>query len=242
MKRGHLTKKEKQKIARMTLAGLRQSVIARELGIGAASVSKVQRAMGLPTRLVIPEKEILELFHAGWGGHRIAKHLHVPVNQVYAVAHKNNFRRQDNVGYPTDPVAEAQLIEGIKKKEDYAIRLGKKYKVGLNKANRLAHEVLACPEFRPGASKPPLSSNFPQKHFDVAADSDVYIKLVKKIVDACYGGKLLAEEHDQIFVAACVKSFPAFKGQSQPVRDCLASNLTTAIHTLRTLDGALFVN
>jgi hypothetical protein len=163
--RWHLSTEEKEKIRELTLKGIRQSVIARTLKITAPIVSKVQRSLNLPTRLVVPEAKILQLFERGWGGYRISKHLHVPANQVFAVAHRNNFHRKDNAGYPTPAANEARFIEALKRREDYVLRLARKYKVGICKANRLAHEVLECPEFRPGAARPPLSSNFPQKHF-----------------------------------------------------------------------------
>jgi transposase-like protein len=165
-RRWHLTAEEKREIARRTRAGERQSKIARALGIGAPSVSRAQRAMGLPTRLVIPEEQILELFRQGWGGCRISKALHVPVNQVFAVAHKNNFRRADKRGYPTPVENEARFIEAVRNREDYCARMAAKYGIGITKAQRLARIVLNTPRFRPGASKPALSSDFPQKHHD----------------------------------------------------------------------------
>jgi hypothetical protein len=166
MKRWHLTDQERKEIARRTRAGERQSEIARALGIGAPSVSKAQRSMGLPTHLVIPEKKILRLFKRGWGGYRISKALNVAVNQVYGVAHRNGFRRKDAVGYPTPPENEANFIAAVRNRENYIIRLAKKYGIGICKAQRLAREVLKTPRFRPGASKPVLSSDFPQKHHD----------------------------------------------------------------------------
>jgi hypothetical protein len=164
--RWHVTAEERKQIRAMTRKGVRQSQIARALGIGAPSVSKAQVAMGLPTRLAVPEKKVMELFEKGWGGYRIARHLRVPVNQVYGVAHRHNFRRSDAAGYPTPPENEAAFIAAVKNREDYVIRLAAKYKIGIIKAGRLARQALNCPQFRPGATKPPLSSNFPQKHFD----------------------------------------------------------------------------
>jgi hypothetical protein len=163
--RGHVTVQEKAAIRRMTLRGVRQSIIARKLKITPPTVSKVQRSFNLPTRLVVPEARIMELFRKGWGGYRIHHFLKVPVNQIYAVAHRNNFKRADGVGYPTPPENEARFIDALKRREDYAKRLAHKYKIGLCKANRLAHEILGCPEFRPGLSKPVLSSNFPQNNY-----------------------------------------------------------------------------
>jgi hypothetical protein len=163
--RWHLSAKEKKTIRRMTKRGIRQSVIARTLGITAPSVSRAQRAMGLPTHLVWPEQRILALFKEGWGGYRISKYLHVPANQVYAVAHKNHFRRKDNVGYPTNSVKEAAFVEAVKRKENYSKRLARQYGVGLCKANRLAKQILGVRRLRPGLSKPSLSSDYPQRHF-----------------------------------------------------------------------------
>ena len=163
--RWHVTAAEKKEIARLTRAGIRQSVIARTLGIGAPSVSKVQREAGLPTRLIVPEAKILKLFTRGWGGYKISKHLHVPANQVYRVAHKNNFRRADGIGYPEPHGDVAGFIEAVKRGDGYIKVLARKYGVGFCQARRIALEIRGVPEFRRGLAKPPLSSNFPQKHF-----------------------------------------------------------------------------
>ena len=57
-----LSKDEIEQIQKLTLSGVRQSVISRMLGITAPSVSKCQRALGLPIRPVIPEAKIMDLF------------------------------------------------------------------------------------------------------------------------------------------------------------------------------------
>jgi predicted transcriptional regulator len=168
--RGRVTAAEKTEIRRLTLAGTRQSVIARTLHITAPSVSKAQRAMNLPTRLAvlpIPEETIMKLFLAGWAGHKIAKHLRVSAPKVFAVMHKHNFIRADKLGHKTPIENERRFIAAIKVREGYIRTLAKKYGVGFCRARAIAHQILGTIEFRPGASKPPLSSNFPQKHFDV---------------------------------------------------------------------------
>jgi hypothetical protein len=164
--RWHISSAEKAEIRRLTLLGTRQSVIARTLKIGAPSVSKAQIAMNLPTHIVIPEKAIMELFRAGWAGYEISKHLQVPANQVFAVAHKNNFIRPDKAGWHPPEANVRRFIEAINSREGYIRTLAKKYGVGFVRARRIAHEVLGTVEFRPGASKPPLSSTYPQKHYD----------------------------------------------------------------------------
>lgn len=163
--RWHVSNDEKEKIRELTLAGVRQSVIARTLKITAPTVSKLQRAMGLPTRLVIPEDEILRLFREGWGGYRIHRHLKIPVNQIYRVAHENGFRRADGIGYPEPHGDVAGFIEAVKNREDHIKHLAEKFGLGVCQANKIAHEILGTVQFRPGASKPPLSSNFPQKNY-----------------------------------------------------------------------------
>jgi predicted transcriptional regulator len=165
--RGHITAAEKTEIRRLTLAGTRQSVIARTLHITAPTVSKIQRSMGLPTHIVIDEKKIMELFEKGWAGYKIARELHTPANRVFAVAHKNNFHREDKAGWKTPMENERKFIEALKRREGYIRTLAKKYGMASCRARKIAHEILGTIEFRPGASKPPLSSNFPQKHFDV---------------------------------------------------------------------------
>jgi hypothetical protein len=163
--RWHVTPNEKHQIRRLTLRGVRQSVISRKLGISAPSVGKAQIAMALPTHLVWPEKQILQLFKSGWGGYRIHRHLHVPVNQIYAIAHRAGFKRKDGIGYPEPRGDVSGFIEAVKSREGYIGHLAKKFGVASCQASKLAHEVLKTVQFRPGASKPPLSSNFPQKHY-----------------------------------------------------------------------------
>jgi DNA-binding CsgD family transcriptional regulator len=233
--RWHLTAAERGRIRRLTLQRVPQSTIGRILGIGRSTVSKWQARMGLPTRVPIPEKKILQLFAKGWGGYKIAKRLHIAVSAVYKVAHKNNFHREDNAGYPTPPENEKRLIEALQRRENYAKRLAKKYGVGLVKANRLAHEVLACPEFRPGLSKPVLSSNFPQKHFDVKlARPDEYVELVQRVLDKCFDGKLPPLD-DARFVVAMMAAFAqtTLEKQPQPVLDSFATGLAQAIVAIR---------
>jgi transposase-like protein len=198
------TATEKRKIRERTLARDPQATIARSLHIDLKTLNRWQVWMRLPTRVPIPEKNIMLLFNKGWGGYRIAKHLHVAVSAVYKVAHQNNFRRADNVGYPTPKENEAAFIEAVKRREDYIVRLAEKYKIGICKAQRLAREVLATPRFRPGASKPVLSSDFPQKHFDPRmGDPDKAVLLVSEITRRFFGGKL--PEDTTQFVASCLQ-------------------------------------
>jgi hypothetical protein len=194
VKRWHLTAKEIRQIRKFTLQRVPQATIARIMCIGRDTVGKWQVRMGLPTRAPVPEKKILELFEKGWGGYRIAKHLHVAVSAVYKVAHKNSFHRADGAGYPTPAENEARFIAAVRNREDYIIRLARKYKIGICKAQRLAREILATPRFRPGLSQPALSSDFPQRHFDIALAGhqreEALAAIVKNALAAGFSGKL----------------------------------------------------
>jgi hypothetical protein len=119
--------------------------------------------MGLQTVPPIPEAEILKLLRDGMGQHRIHKMLGVSQPKVHAVMVKHGIQN----GHATTPKEnEERFIAALQRREGYIRTLARRYGVAFCRARRIAHEVLACPEFRPGASKPPLSSNFPQKHFD----------------------------------------------------------------------------
>jgi hypothetical protein len=210
----------------------------------AATVSKAQRAMGLPTRLPIPEKKIMELFAKGWGGYKISKHLHVAVSAVFKVAHKNNFHREDNAGYPTPPENEARFIAAVKNRENYVTHLAEKYSIGICKAQRLARQVLATPRFRPGASKPPLSSDFPQRHFATKlAQPDDYVQLVTKVCEKCFDGKLPPLD-DAALVAAMMAAFAQtiLEKQPQPVLDSFATGLAQAIVAIRGERNATWIH
>ncbi len=236
--RWHLSDAEKAKIRELTLAGVRQSEISRALGITAPSVSKAQRAMGLRTRLAWPEKKILRLFKRGWGGIRISKVLHVPANQVYRIAHDNHFRRADGIGYPEPHGDVAGFIQALKKRQGYIRSLAKAYGVGFCQAREIAHEVLATVRFRPGASKPALSSDFPQRHFDVKSGPDQFVELVERVLEKCFGGKLPLD--NAAFLAAMMAAFgqTTLQGQAQLVIDCFAEGLAQAIACIRQQNSA----
>jgi len=163
--RWHLTDEEKRQIKKLTRAKIRQSEISKLLRVGRDTVAKWQMRMGLPTRspLPAPEEKIMRLFERGLGGYTIAKRLHIPAYRVFKVAHKNNFHRKHNTGF-ADPEANVEgFIAAVKRRDDHIVNLAEKFNIGKVKANKIAHEVLKTLRFRSGRSKPPLSSNFPQR-------------------------------------------------------------------------------
>ena len=230
--RWHLSDGEKKKIARLTRARVPQSTIARNLHIGRDTVSKWQRKMGLPTVPPVPEKQILKLLRKGYGQHRIHKMLRVSQPKVHAVMVKHGIRN----GHATTPKEnEDRFIAAVQRREDYIVRLAEKYQVAMCRAQRLAHQVLATPRFRPGASKPALSSDFPQRHFDVElARPDNYIQLVQRVLEKCFDG-ILPQVDVGAFVAAMMTAFAqtTLHGQPEPILDSFAAGLREAVITLR---------
>jgi hypothetical protein len=242
-KRWHLTNEEKKKIRELTLKLVPQATIARRLNMDLRTLNRHQVWMRLAARPAIPEKRIMELFRKGWGGYRIARHLKIAVSAVYKIAHKNNFRRADGIGYPEPHGDVAAFIEAIKARQGYIKVLAKKYGVGFCAARRIAHEVLACPEFRPGACKPPLSSNFPQKSFDPKlATPDHFIEFVNRICNTCFNGKLPAIESSTFVSVMMTACGEILEGQPGPVIDSFAVGLTQAVNALRESQTARWKN
>jgi hypothetical protein len=237
MIRWHVTSQERQRIKRLTLARVPQATIARIIGLTAPSVAKCQRAMGLPTKVPTPEKQIVELFEKGWAGYRISKKLRCPANQVYAVAQKYGLnRRPDGAGNPKPKGDIAGFVQAVMEKRNYINHLRKQFGLGVCQANRLAHEVLGCLEFRPGASKPPLSSNFPQRNFDarVAGPAD-YEAVIVKVCEKCFNGTL-PDVEDSAFVDAIIfglQRTAVFTGMPAAVVEAFKAGLADALATLR---------
>lgn len=160
-KRWHLTKREKERIRRLTRAGMRQSEIARKLHIGADTISVWQRRLGLPTVPPLPETEILRLLRQGKGQNRIHRILRVSQPKVHAVMVANGIHRSDQQTVKGDIEG---FIEAIKNREGHIRALRKRFGLGYEQAHKLAHRVLRTKRFRPGAVKSVLSSDWPQKH------------------------------------------------------------------------------
>jgi hypothetical protein len=156
MRRGNITEKERRQIVALTRRGWKQVRIARKLGITAPSISKAQRAAGLPTRpRFAPDIFVVQFFQEGWPGRRIARHLHMPLERVYAAAHRLGFHYvKPLVG---DGLAFVKDVKDVKKR-DYVNRLAKKHGVAWATALRLAHRTTGIRRFKKGKGAPPLTS------------------------------------------------------------------------------------
>jgi hypothetical protein len=108
----------------------------------------------------------MRLLQKGLGLHPVARKLGIPMYRVRRVAKKNHWRRAEGNTGLADPEANVPgFIEAVKNREDHVRNLAHKFCIGEVRAYKIAHELLKTIRFRPGRSKPALSSAFPQKHF-----------------------------------------------------------------------------
>jgi hypothetical protein len=94
-----VTDKEREHIRMFSTVGMMQKNVAAEVGLCRATVSKVQKQLGLNPHSTEPlspafEKKILDLFREGHGAPFIAKKLDLPQHRVADVMHKFSLRQQ----------------------------------------------------------------------------------------------------------------------------------------------------
>jgi hypothetical protein len=237
-----LTAQDRARIKQLHEAGLLQVEIARAIGRHCDSVRKVLQEMGLPTQrpaTPVPEDKICELWHQGFGVPRIHEALHVSHRKVMATLKKLGLHR-DRPKLKGDV---AGFIAALREKPDYITRLAKKFGLRESRAQIIAREVLATLQFRPGPSKPPLSSDFPQKHFDRPAEPEDYIRIVDTVLHKCFGGQL-PELPDDVFAGAIVHALrrDALAGQPEHVVAEFQNGLLGAIETMREAQQAPWRN
>jgi DNA-binding transcriptional ArsR family regulator len=231
------------KVLELHRAGLSAKQIARKLGVTYSAVHKHLSAAGVsrhqhgPQRKPVDEQRVVELFRQGFGGYTIAKMLHAPANQVFEMRKKYGIPySKDGRGNPQPKGDIAGFLKDLERRAGYIAPLAKKHGLGICKANQLAHEYLGCIEFRPGASTPPLSSNFPMKEFDprLAGDHDM-LALVSRITDVCFDGRLPIEMPDDLFVSGIMLglSYSALKDQPQVILDNFRERLARQVKVLR---------
>jgi len=116
--------------------------------------------------------------------------------------------------------------------------------VGFCAARRIAHEVLATPRFRPGVSKPALSSDFPQRHFDPKfTGPETYVMLVQKILQKCFDGKIPPLDTPSLVGVMMAAFTPTtLAGQPEIVLHSFAAGLTEAVDALRQSENCAWKN
>jgi hypothetical protein len=169
--RAHLTPSEKRAITRLALQGVQSAAIARKLKIGRDTIVHFRQGAGLPhgwPKLTNGQKDAVTVLSCLGVPHKtIAAKLHLKFHHVRIVAIERKLLRPDGTLYGTKQTPRGNIpgfVDAIKAREDRIRVLREKFGLGIEKANRLAHAVLDTREFRPGLSRPVLSSVYPQKH------------------------------------------------------------------------------
>ncbi len=154
--RWHVTLEEKREIHRLRRTGMTLTSIARRMHLTRNTVAK-----WAGPKPPIPEAAILDLIHQGIGQLYIHELLHVSVRKIHQVAVKHGIQYA-NAKTPKEN--EERFSEAVIRGENYIRTLAQQHRVAKNRAHKLAHEIRETIKFAPGPSKPPLSSNFPQRH------------------------------------------------------------------------------
>ena len=227
-----LTAKEKRKIVARTRAGEKQVEIARRFGCCVHTIREVQRAAGLQLfRPLTPEveKEVVELLRRGIGQNRVSKLTRVSERKVRAIMRKHGIHHKVG-GLPLPQEKHARIAAAVLRREDYCIRISEKYNVSKDIVRRIAHEIHGPGRLLGFPVWPPMSSYFPQKHFDVkTAGPEQYVQLVQRVLEKSCDGKFpFGREHDVHFIAAMLACFQHYAPMGRP-KSCGSSGRTLGL-------------
>ena len=154
---------QREEIRRLTLSGMRTTHIATELKLNRNTVIKTRKALGLPGKPILPEKQILALLKTGMEQREIGRTLGVPHRKVGAIARAAGYAR------PRRGLSEIQfrsLLTDIGRRQGSAASLAKKHAISYKLVLKLAHLLLGCGRFLP-SHKNPLSSDMPSNFVPV---------------------------------------------------------------------------
>jgi transposase len=202
----HLTRSEKRNIAALTREGVKQIEIARRFGCGVDTVRAAQKASGIGRWVMLTpevEREAVALLRLGHGQYRVAQMCRVSQKKIHKLLAK--YRIVHKAGDPglklKKPEVYRQLVDAVRKREDFVIRLAEKYGVSPCTVSRIAHENLGDGKFLP--KWPPLESYIPQKWFEAlptADDAEISLHIVN-FVNGCFENRLIENESRLVEVA-----------------------------------------
>lgn len=245
MRKGyHHLRKEQVKAIRKMSKRKSQKEIADALGIHRNSVYRYQALLGLHARHQFPaaaETQIVELLKTPMSFRNIAEQTGASEHFVRLIRIKHNVVHP-SPGFIPMPVR-VKLDDEIKNHRNYLCDLAPKLGVGYKTVNKRAHKILGVTHFRPGRTPQPLSSNFPERNFDVTEPKEPsdYLKIVSRVCDRYAGGRL-PDVDDAVFVAGLVSVFAhldSFRSAPQVSRDLFFLGLLDATRTLRASQCAL---
>lgn len=155
----------------MTADGKTREEIGKRLGVKPATVYVWQKRFGIARKergpIVTPitpelEAEVVGLLRKGNGLMSVHKATGISMPRITRI--RDKYRIAPRI-QKTPKANEQRFIAALKRREGYIRTLAKKYGVAFCRAKRLAHTTLGKGRFCPGATKPPLSSQYPQKWF-----------------------------------------------------------------------------
>ena len=223
---GRISGAQKARIKKFS-GRMRTSDIARKLGLPVPTVFSFQRTLGLPTKLVMRETEVVALTGKGWGTARISKHFSCSVFTIDRILRKH--RRQSAAKQRA--ANERAFKAAVRLREGSVRALAVKFGVGIVRAYTLAHEMLGG-EFRRGrvsATSLPISRAVP-KTLPLAA-ADPYVGKLVEFFNRFYDGKLPPPERDGELIAAFLQYVPPHTPAC--ARDNVAFNLARGLDVLR---------
>lgn len=238
--RWHLTPREKRRIRELTLAGVRQSEIARVMRVGRDTVAKWQVKMALPTVPPVPEEDIVRLLRDGIGQNKIHNMLGVSQPKVHEVMVKHGIVHK---GGRLSPELREKVIAAIREGENYLNHLADRFGIAPQTIQRIAHQIRRVPRFKGGRVKPPLSSDFPQRYFPQGILT--FQHLAQRILDKTFGGEIPEGASAEITVHAAMEAIPALSEALPAAREAFAENLLPALQSqiaMRSLSAGPWVN
>jgi hypothetical protein len=140
---------EKRLIRKLTKKGTRQSAIARALGTTPSCIGDWQKRLNLPTRVILHETEVVDLFEKGWTVERIGRRFGRRATVVVKIlrSHRSRQAAKDRER------SETQFRGAVRRRENSVQALALKYHVTLWRAYKIVHEVFGPNCFRPGPTK-----------------------------------------------------------------------------------------
>jgi transposase-like protein len=223
-----MTKDQQRLIKRLTKKGVRQSKIARALNVTPSAIGDWQKKLGLPTRLVMDEKQVVELFENGWSVARIAARFSRCPTAIDKLLRSHRSRNAAKVRAKNEIAFRADIRLRAGSVQELAV----KHDISLWNAYKIRDEIFGARRFRPGPTK--------EAHLPLAAATlrkppleppALAVASLTAFFNRYCGGTVAPKECDAEVIATFLRFVP--QGTPDYVTDALAFDLTRAVDTLR---------
>jgi transposase len=219
--------KLRRAIARLS-GRLSQKEIAEKLGVHRNTIFRHQKALGLHARNTPDRKtqrKILALLQT-MSRADVERKLHVSTHAVRKIAEANGIRW-------IPPAVRAAIADEIRGHRNYVTDLCWKYRRGYKSVRQIAREELGPGRFRNGASKPPLSSDFPQRYFTQG------VVTFEQLAAAIVGRFAIPHATAEILCAGTMRCTPCLQELPPYLRTHFERKLLDALRTRMAADVAM---